>query len=134
MEVLPFEQDSRLFFLSTPNPNPKTVHALCLITHFCSFFLDRTNTFESTMSSAAFGSGSVCLTSCSRLPGDRKLKSGPRVTLGGAEAQRDAYNLHLPVPRVFRVGESSQGFTEIGRASCREKCMVQCRSRWSPYH
>ena len=23
---------------------------------------------------------------------------------------------------------------EIGRASCREKCLSQCRSRWSPYH
>ena len=23
---------------------------------------------------------------------------------------------------------------EIGRASCREKCSKQCRSRWSPYH
>src|SRR3546814_4407963 len=23
---------------------------------------------------------------------------------------------------------------EIGRASCREKCVSTCRSRWSPYH
>src|SRR5881396_4282076 len=23
---------------------------------------------------------------------------------------------------------------QIGRASCREKCFVPCRSRWSPYH
>ena len=23
---------------------------------------------------------------------------------------------------------------EIGRASCREECLTQCRSRWSPYH
>jgi hypothetical protein len=23
---------------------------------------------------------------------------------------------------------------EIGRASCREKCDLACRSRWSPYH
>ena len=23
---------------------------------------------------------------------------------------------------------------EIGRASCREKCSLTCRSRWSPYH
>ena len=23
---------------------------------------------------------------------------------------------------------------EIGRASCRERCTIQCRSRWSPYH
>ena len=23
---------------------------------------------------------------------------------------------------------------EIGRASCREKCGLLCRSRWSPYH
>ena len=23
---------------------------------------------------------------------------------------------------------------EIGRASCGKECMVQCRSRWSPYH
>ena len=22
----------------------------------------------------------------------------------------------------------------IGRASCREECLSQCRSRWSPYH
>ena len=24
--------------------------------------------------------------------------------------------------------------TEIGRASCRKECTIQCRSRWSPYH
>ena len=23
---------------------------------------------------------------------------------------------------------------QIGRASCREKCVQPCRSRWSPYH
>ena len=23
---------------------------------------------------------------------------------------------------------------QIGRASCREKCLRLCRSRWSPYH
>src|SRR3546814_9180966 len=23
---------------------------------------------------------------------------------------------------------------EIGRASCRERCVSTCRSRWSPYH
>ena len=24
--------------------------------------------------------------------------------------------------------------TQIGRASCRERCLRLCRSRWSPYH
>src|SRR3546814_10338020 len=28
----------------------------------------------------------------------------------------------------FATGE------EIGRASCRERCVSTCRSRWSPYH
>ena len=27
-----------------------------------------------------------------------------------------------------------QVIVEIGRASCRERCHVVCRSRWSPYH
>ena len=26
------------------------------------------------------------------------------------------------------------GGVKIGRASCREKCFLLCRSRWSPYH
>ena len=26
------------------------------------------------------------------------------------------------------------GIAEIGRASCRERCLRLCRSRWSPYH
>src|SRR3546814_11697484 len=26
------------------------------------------------------------------------------------------------------------GVDEIGRASCRERCVSTCRSRWSPYH
>src|SRR3546814_4644939 len=25
-------------------------------------------------------------------------------------------------------------FKQIGRASCRERCVSTCRSRWSPYH
>jgi putative phosphoesterase len=25
-------------------------------------------------------------------------------------------------------------WNEIGRASCREECKPECRSRWSPYH
>src|SRR3546814_1818657 len=32
-----------------------------------------------------------------------------------------------PVTRVSRD-------MEIGRASCRERCVSTCRSRWSPYH
>ena len=28
----------------------------------------------------------------------------------------------------------STALDEIGRASCRERCGYQCRSRWSPYH
>ena len=31
-------------------------------------------------------------------------------------------------------GIRSERTHEIGRASCREKCSKQCRSRWSPYH
>src|SRR3546814_12311141 len=32
--------------------------------------------------------------------------------------------------RAPSIGELS----EIGRASCRERCVSTCRSRWSPYH
>src|SRR3546814_12642686 len=27
-----------------------------------------------------------------------------------------------------------RGIRQIGRASCRERCVSTCRSRWSPYH
>ena len=33
-----------------------------------------------------------------------------------------------------RVRTIAQSAWEIGRASCREKCVRLCRSRWSPYH
>src|SRR3546814_16301834 len=31
-------------------------------------------------------------------------------------------------------GRSVPPTPQIGRASCREKCVSTCRSRWSPYH
>src|SRR3546814_18233468 len=31
-------------------------------------------------------------------------------------------------------GISSAGEAELGRASCRERCVSTCQSRWSPYH
>src|SRR3546814_12684604 len=33
---------------------------------------------------------------------------------------------------VDGLGEPVSG--QIGRASCRERCVSTCRSRWSPYH
>ena len=39
---------------------------------------------------------------------------------------------------VFRMelvkGASTDAWQEIGRASCRERGRLTCRSRWSPYH
>src|SRR3546814_16164754 len=34
----------------------------------------------------------------------------------------------------LQVLKQSNLVQQIGRASCREKCVSTCRSRWSPYH
>ena len=35
---------------------------------------------------------------------------------------------------LFETPEQGKESSKIGRASCREKCRLLCRSRWSPYH
>ena len=42
-----------------------------------------------------------------------------------------------PVVKVIYKESADEGLRnrfQIGRASCRERCIVKCRSRWSPYH
>ena len=43
---------------------------------------------------------------------------------------------HLQQADMESNGKSVNRFgePEIGRASCRERCLRLCRSRWSPYH
>src|SRR3546814_20766507 len=37
-------------------------------------------------------------------------------------------------PRELEAKPEVLDTWEIGRASCRERCVSTCRSRWSPYH
>src|SRR3546814_14324043 len=39
--------------------------------------------------------------------------------------------LSARVPALKEIGFHAR---QIGRASCRERCVSTCRSRWSPYH
>ena len=48
------------------------------------------------------------------------------------QAPQDAPNILLIM--TDDVGFAAPSTFEIGRASCRERVLTTCRSRWSPYH
>src|SRR3546814_20882968 len=47
------------------------------------------------------------------------------------QAQFDAFCDEMKLKGAERVSEND--FNKIGRASCRERCVSTCRSRWSQY-
>ena len=46
----------------------------------------------------------------------------------------DGSHRRLDISNAGDVGVARAELEEIGRASCRERVLSVCRSRWSPYH
>src|SRR3546814_16641504 len=58
----------------------------------------------------------------------------PPVVYGGLKREELHRTGSVVLHEVYFDGLGGNGQAEIGRASCREKCVNTCRSRWSPYH
>ena len=61
--------------------------------------------------------------------------AGPSLSPGAATGQ--GAGSHAGAAALFTAAgyrDLASGIHKIGRASCRERGLTQCRSRWSPYH
>src|SRR3546814_16319884 len=59
---------------------------------------------------------------------------GAAVKDGYIKSLDDKVSAYIPGLKGSAYDDVSVRQLQIGRASCRERCVSTCRSRWSPYH
>src|SRR3546814_7876206 len=96
-----------------------------LVYYFFFFFFKQKTAYEMRISD---WSSDVC---SSDLAGRQLLVEPGSVEVGCPGALAIAAG---KAPRLVERQMAWMGAQKIGRASCRERCVSTCRSRWSPYH
>src|SRR3546814_10143344 len=108
----------------------------CLLCVWMFFFLKQKTAYEMRISD---WSSDVCSSDLRARMREQQRAAGlqaPGASLSFAQGSHDFESLDRGIGRGdrFETAHRLDQYLEIGRASCRERCVSKCRPRWSPHH